>query len=209
MATLNQLSMTSSSSETMPILPPQANLCRSAHGIIMSICFVVLLPLFAITLYLVPSSKTVSRIHGPLQLISLALVIIGLGLGVYVFDNLTAAVDPVHHVVGYVVVGYLVLVQPALGILQHGYFKRHGESSGYGVTHRWLGRGFLALGIVDGALGLQVAQAKTGYVMLYGVVTAVVAVFYIAVVLVKVFIRRRRTEEEKQFACEMESVESL
>jgi hypothetical protein len=178
--------------QTFIIPPGMTNRNLRAHGIIMSICFVVLFPLFAITLYLVPYSKRASRIHAPLQLITLILTVVGLGLGVD-SENALNLNGEAHFGLGIAVVVLMLLIQPAMGYLQHRYFKKNGSGSSiFGHVHRWFGRIAIILGIVDGGLGLQLARktsgddgASWGTVIAYIVVASVIAFLYVCVVLLK------------------------
>ena len=100
---------------------------RKSHGIIMSLVFLILFPLAALTLYL-PYSQKVRQIHAPLQLIGLVLLIVGLGLGV-VLGKRVSELDAYHQVIGYLIVAVLVLFQPALGIYQHLHYRKTGGRS--------------------------------------------------------------------------------
>lgn len=177
---------------------------RKAHGIIMSICFVVLFPAFALIIYLVPYSKRASRVHAPLQLTTLALAVAGFGLGIDV-EREFALVNQHHTIIGTAVVSYLIVFQPLLGFLQHRYFVKHGEGSFFGLAHRWLGRAFLILGMINGGLGLQLARqlagnagATSGLEIAYGVVAGVMGTFYIAVVIVKSLLSGSSSESREK-----------
>ncbi|KAL1970120.1 hypothetical protein VTN77DRAFT_6525 [Rasamsonia byssochlamydoides] len=189
---------------------PTLNTYRKAHGILMSISFLVLFPAFALTLYLVPYSKTASRIHAPLQVATLVLVVAGFGLGIQVERSFELARQH-HPVIGTVVVVYLLVCQPVMGYLQHRYFVRRrkqqgqgeevteGTTSVFGYLHRWVGRAMLVLGIVNGGLGLQLARkeagdqgAPRGVEIAYGVVAGVVGVVYLVVVVGSAFVKLRR-----------------
>lgn len=168
---------------------------RSVHGIIMAITFVVLFPTFALTLHIVPYNKTVSHIHAPLQLIALCLAIVGFGLGISLAIDV-GRVSAYHPIVGFIVMGFLILFQPALGLFQHLYFRRTGGSSSLGVVHRWLGRIVLVLAIVNGGLGFKLSGignpgVPKGGVVAYGVIAGVIGVLYTAVVIFNAFKPKR------------------
>ena len=153
----------------------------------MSVTFVVLFPLAALTLYL-PFAKRVLLIHAPLQLIGTLLMIIGLATGV-ILGNRIDELDKYHMVIGYIVVASLILFQPLLGLLQHIYFRRHQSRSMMGIAHQSLGRLMIVLGIINGGLGFNITgpvgsrYVPRGAVIAYGVIAGLVAVFYVAVVL--------------------------
>lgn len=160
---------------------------RRAHGFVMSITFVLVLPLAALTLYL-PFAKRVLFIHAPLQTIGVILMVVGLATGV-VLGNRVSELDAYHQIIGYIVVAVLILFQPILGILQHLYFRRHGGRSMKGVAHQWLGRSFILLGVVNGGLGFNITgpvgsrYVPRSLVIAYAVVAGIVGLIYIAVVL--------------------------
>jgi hypothetical protein len=173
---------------------------RKAHGIIMSICFVILFPVFAMTLYLVPYSKVVSRIHAPLQILTLCIAIVGFGLGVNVEINFSLQ-SQYHPKIGISVISYLIVVQPLAGYLQHRWFKKDGGDSIFGHVHRWLGRAAILLGIINGGFGLLLARdfmgdtgATRGEEIAYGVVAGVVGLSWLAAILVKKVVLKGRTD---------------
>ncbi|EXJ92881.1 hypothetical protein A1O3_01435 [Capronia epimyces CBS 606.96] len=175
----------STSGSSHSVSSPNDNI-RTAHGVIMGLVFVVLFPMAALTIY-VPYREKVRHVHAPLQAISLVLMIVGLGLGVQLGKDLDE-LDAYHQVIGYIVVAWMVLFQPALGLFQHLHFRRTGARSPMGHAHRWVGRAFIALGVVNGGLGLKQAgpigneDAPTWSVVLYSVISAVCFIFYLVIV---------------------------
>lgn len=131
------------------------------HGCLMAITFVLLMPTFAI---LVPLSAivpiSVTRVHAPLQGLSLCAAIAGLGLGIKLWlgKGATAAVHPI---IGSIVVGYLGFLQPLFGWLQHQHFRRTGGRSVFSSVHRWLGRATIVLGMLNGVLGFLWVKPTT------------------------------------------------
>ncbi|PGH05642.1 hypothetical protein GX51_02801 [Blastomyces parvus] len=161
------------------------NVKRVTHGIIMSVVFVVLFPTFALGLFLIPYSKTATRIHAPLQLLTLCAAVAGFGVGVSLARDLKKA-TMYHPIIGYVVIGWLVLFQPLLGYLHHvNYVRTHGPSA-MGQVHRWLGRCMLALGIVNGGLGFRFSgigkeTVPLSGVIVYAVIAGVIGVAYVGI----------------------------
>jgi hypothetical protein len=152
----------------------------------MSLVFLVLMPLAALTLYL-PYTKKVPHIHAPLQVLNIILVIVGLALGVRLAKPLELTAG-YHQVIGYVLVGIILSAQPILGLLQHMHFRKTGTRSGMGVGHKWLGRVVIMVGIVNGGLGMrQSGPVGDSWVpnyapVAYSVVAAVIFVLYVGVV---------------------------
>lgn len=151
---------------------------RSAHGIIMTVLFLVLFPFVSLTLYL-PTAIKVRYIHAPLQVLNLVLLIVGMALGIILgqrFDN----IDGYHMIIGFVVVAFMILFQPAFGLYQHLHYRKTGQKSALGYAHRWLGRTLILLGIVNGGLGWYIAGSTSAYVP-YGIVAGIVFLIYISV----------------------------
>ena len=160
----------------------------------MSAVFVVLMPLGALLIYTPIHTRTgtkspIPRLHAPFQIFTVVLALAGLALGIALAspDEYTGY----HPVIGYVILALLVLVQPAMGLVQHLVFRRkkkqhqqQHKTKFFGVAHRWLGRTVILLGIVNGGLGFSFAGPvgsdnvpKWG-VVVYSVVAGVVGVAY-------------------------------
>lgn len=123
----------------------------------------------------------------------------GFGCGIYLAYE-TGQLKTAHPILGIIVVGVLVLFQPAMGWLQHWGFLRTGGRTVWGVCHRWLGRGVIVVGVVNGGIGLHAARgmgmAPLGAVIGYAVVAGVVGVVYVVGVLVGWVVERRRKRVE-------------
>ncbi|EXJ58209.1 hypothetical protein A1O7_05634 [Cladophialophora yegresii CBS 114405] len=158
---------------------------RIGHATIMSLVFVVLFPLAALTLYL-PYSNKVRYIHAPLQVVTIILMLAGLGLGVRL-GNQVHNLDGYHMVIGYLLVAWMVAFQPTLGLLQHLHFRKVGNRSIFGHLHRWVGRALILVGVVNGGLGFRTAgnigtpNVPSSAVAVYSVFAVVVVLVYIAV----------------------------
>jgi Cytochrome domain of cellobiose dehydrogenase len=168
---------------------------RMAHGLIMSIAFLFLLPSFALTVYL-PFPKKILFIHAPLQAVDIILLIAGLVLGLNLGRPIGFTAG-YHQVIGYFVLGILFSLQPILGALQHRHYTRTGGRSIFGVFHQWLGRLAILLGIINGGLGfMQTGPVGSTYVprwsvVAYGIVAGLMFLLYVAVVCGSGFIKQR------------------
>ncbi|KIV81815.1 hypothetical protein PV11_03969 [Exophiala sideris] len=132
---------------------------RNAHACMMSIVFIVLFPLAAISLHLpLKGVRVVTRIHAPIQILGLAMMIGAMGLGIDIAKNDLNYFSPVkaHVVVGLLVTSTIIVIQPAMGILQHLHFKRTGKKSIFAYVHRWVGRVMICLGWINSGLGFQI-----------------------------------------------------
>lgn len=118
----------------------------------MTIVFIVLFPLGAISLHLPlkpVSRRVIARIHAPTQVLGLAMMIGAMGLGFDITKNNLHYISRlhVHMVLGLLLTSLVVLLQPVLGILQHFYFKKTQEKSVFAYAHRWSGRVLIVLGL--------------------------------------------------------------
>jgi hypothetical protein len=149
---------------------------RNAHACIMSIVFIVLYPLGAISHHLpidrIPYLKNtylknkVMAIHVPIQVLGFVMMVGGMALGIRLAHDLDFLAHPVqcHVVIGLLTVCTIIIFQPIMGILQHRYFKKTGGKSIFAYLHRWTGRGAIILGMINSGLGFQLAST-TGYIV--------------------------------------------
>ncbi|OJJ66115.1 hypothetical protein ASPBRDRAFT_59979 [Aspergillus brasiliensis CBS 101740] len=189
-------SNTSSSSSSHPISTVSTGSLdkrRKAHAIIMILVFVIFFPSFALMLHLIPYSKIV-YVHASFQLFTLALAIAGFGIGISMARSL-GLIGTYHPIVGMVTVPCLILFQPAMGLLQHRYFRKTGGKSAFAYLHRWLGRCLITLGVINAGLGFRLTGvglsiAPVGAVIAYSVVAGIVGIVYALVVVL--WPRRKR-----------------
>ncbi|KIW67808.1 hypothetical protein PV04_07034 [Phialophora macrospora] len=134
---------------------------RNAHACMMSIVFIVLFPLGAISMHLpLRGVRVTTRIHAPIQILGLAMMIGALGLGIDIADVdlnyfASSTSTKAHVVIGLLTCSVLILFQPALGLLQHLHFRRTGKKSLFAYIHRWTGRVAICLGWINSGLGFQ------------------------------------------------------
>lgn len=126
----------------------------------MSIVFIVLFPLGAISQHLpLKGVRVTSRIHAPIQILGLAMMIGAMGLGIDIAKNdlnyFSHGQIKAHVVIGLLVTSTIIAIQPAMGLLQHGHFKKTGGKSAFAYVHRWTGRVMICLGWINSGLGFQ------------------------------------------------------
>lgn len=93
----------------------------------------------------------------------------------------------------------MLFLQSVLGHLHHRYFKKHARRGYWSHGHLWLGRTVITIGIVNGGLGLKLANKSTGVYIAYGVVAGIVWLLYIAVAVHSELARKaERTTDETQ-----------
>jgi hypothetical protein len=68
---------------------------------------------------------------------------------------------PAHVVIGLLATSMIIVVQPAMGILQHLHYRKTGGKSVYAYIHRWNGRIAIILGMVNQGLGFQLVGIGT------------------------------------------------
>ena len=127
----------------------------AAHGVLMGITMLVLFPCGALLRRILPSLSIWT--HAAMQSVALALTIAGAGLGLSIAT--TGGTSTSSHALLGIAVTILMMLQPAWGVLQHRHFLRYRERGIFGRVHRVLGAGAILLGIINGGLGLQLADA--------------------------------------------------
>ncbi|KAJ5606611.1 hypothetical protein N7510_009392 [Penicillium lagena] len=192
----NTTASSSSSSSISSVSTGSVYRLRKAHATIMILVFVIFFPSFALMLHIVPYSKIV-YVHAAFQLFTLALAIAGMGIGIKMAKSLDL-IQTYHPIIGMVTVPCLILFQPAMGFLQHRYFRKTGDRSVFAYLHRWLGRCLMALGIINAGLGFRLTDiglsiAPVGAVIAYSVVAGIVGIVYALVVVLLPLRKRRRS----------------
>ena len=88
--------------------------------------------------------------------------------------------DEYHPIIGLVLFA-AIFFQAAGGILHHLLFRKHRRSTIVTLSHVWVGRIIITVGMINGGLGLLLANNSTrGQNIAYGVIAGVVWVAYIA-----------------------------
>ena len=174
---------------------------KIAHGVLMMVAFITLFPFSALLLHLSPSSNVVT-IHGGLQLFAVVVAIVGLGLGVSMARQIHNLAH-YHIIIGIVVVASLVLFQPAMGLLQHRFFRKTGGKGPFAYMHRWFGRIMIISGVINVGLGFQFTgvgdpDAPRSAVIAVGVVAGIIGVFYILTLGYVNMMRRRGASAQSE-----------
>jgi hypothetical protein len=78
-----------------------------------------------------------------------------------------------HPIIGLAVLAGLLL-QPLFGLIHHIRYKKLQRRQVWSHFHLWTGRIFITLGIINGGLGLWIANASSSLKIAYGVVAAIV-----------------------------------
>ncbi|KAI9707917.1 MAG: hypothetical protein M1820_004336 [Bogoriella megaspora] len=168
-----------------------------AHGVMASLAFVILMPFGAIGVRLFSFPGAI-WLHAAWQILSYALYIVAFGMGVWMAKNLSY-LDKYHPIIG-IILFILLFFQPFLGFVHHLMFKKYSRRTFWSYAHLWLGRIIITLGIINGGLGLMLADnASTGQKAAYGVVAGVIWVMYVAAVVYAEIQRSRVTATETAY----------
>ncbi|TID24384.1 iron reductase domain protein [Venturia nashicola] len=152
-----------------------------SHGIIASLAFVVLFPIGAIAIRLFSFPGLVA-FHAACQTVGYLFWIIGFGLGVYIANKMNYINQP-HAVIG-IILFILAFFQPILGALHHSNYKKFQTRTAASHGHIWLGRILITLGIINGGLGLKLADNSTYGPIVYGIFAAVAWVTYVVAIVI-------------------------
>lgn len=161
-----------------------------AHGIIGPVAFVILFPLGAIMIRLL-SFPGLVYLHAAWQIIALGLALATLGLGVWMANELHYTTKS-HAVIGIVAIS-AVIIQPFTGSIHHLIYRNRGTSPNIATyPHVWWGRAAVTLGIINGGLGLQLANqthigTTHGGVIAYGIVAGIMWTLWMITVFFSLF----------------------
>ncbi|KLJ08563.1 hypothetical protein EMPG_15991 [Blastomyces silverae] len=151
-----------------------------AHGVVMSIAFVIIFPLGALFVR-TQKIKGGVWIHAACQLIGWILTIAGLATGIRVGKILDRLHNNAHTILGTAIIA-LLLLQPLIGFVHHRKFMMTQRPGPWTRFHVWYGRVLILLGMTNGGLGLQLADNTRAGTVAYGVVAGLVGVAYCTVV---------------------------
>lgn len=157
-----------------------------AHGFLMTFAIGLFLPIGATVIQVVPWPKKVLGIHAPLQAFALLMLLSGMGVGIYL-GIATGKIHEYHPIIGFIVVGGILLFQPVMGLYAHLSLHKTGVKSKFAYIHRWWGRLLVILGIINGGLGFMLAGigspgVPVGAVIAYSIIAGVVVSVYLLVV---------------------------
>ncbi|KAK6542319.1 hypothetical protein TWF694_006278 [Orbilia ellipsospora] len=178
---------------TKKTTPAQRRNFRIAHGVIMGSAFTIGFPTGGIFIRVLKPPNHV-YIHIFTQLFSTAMAFTGLGLGVWLGLN-TRYLDYAHTIIGFAVVACLV-IQPVIGAIHHWRYKKYKKPTWWGYAHRWFGRAIIVTGIVNGGIGLLLADNTKGGKIAYIAVAGTAGFVYLMVV-VQWILRTRAVRKDK------------
>jgi hypothetical protein len=83
------------------------------------------------------------------------------------------------HVIFGTVIVCLMGIQPIFGILHHRHFVKARRRGAISYVHIWWGRVLMALGVINGGVGLKLVEEDNGPIIAYGVISGVIFLGYI------------------------------
>ncbi|ERS97030.1 uncharacterized protein SPSK_02560 [Sporothrix schenckii 1099-18] len=175
---------------------------RTIHGILASLSIVVLFPVGSILMRVVPGRFAIWA-HGVFQMLAFLLFVAAAALGIYLvktvtipFTGASLLANPstnIHPIMGIVTLATLFF-QPILGFVHHAKFKQLGRRTFWSYMHLWNGRIGITVGIVNGGLGLRLANARRTLVVAYIVVAVIVWFFWFVVAVISEIRRARQSK---------------
>jgi hypothetical protein len=95
----------------------------------------------------------------------------------------------------------MIFLQPVFGMLHHILYKKHGSRTMWSYVHIWLGRIAITLGMINGGLGLQLADSmhmsSRGGIIAYGIIAVIVWLAWVAASIVGE--RRRKRDAPPKY----------
>ncbi|POR33242.1 Uncharacterized protein TPAR_06578, partial [Tolypocladium paradoxum] len=157
-----------------------------AHGILMTLVFVVGYPIGSIMMPLI--GKWI--IHAGWQMLVFLGMWAGFGIGYVVADGAGWFFGGTHTQLGVIVCALLGL-QPVFGWLHHMYYVKHRGRGIISHIHIWYGRALIIIGIINGGLGLRLAGTPQPFFTAYVVVAVLSTLMYVSAVAFGLFRNRR------------------
>ncbi|KAK3721553.1 DOMON domain-containing protein frrs1L [Vermiconidia calcicola] len=164
-----------------------------AHGPLMGIAFVLVFPLGA---WIVRLSKVTVWVHASIQLLGWMMMLAGLALGIRLGRLTDLPSNNAHTILGTLVVLFLFF-QPLLGYVHHLRFRKLQKQTKWTLMHTWNGRVAVLLGMLNGGLGLRLANNTTSGEIGYGVVAGVSGAAYLALIVWTDVARRKEDGDSK------------
>ncbi|ODH50331.1 hypothetical protein GX48_03605 [Paracoccidioides brasiliensis] len=138
---------------------------QKLHGLIMTLVFMIIYPLGALSLHLPLKLRVPLNFHLPIQIVGVIMMVAATALGirlaleVHLWNLLRA-----HVALGALAIGAILIIQPTLGIIQSRCSElgvEDNKSNLCGVMHRWIGRGAILLGMANAGIGFLVVGIGT------------------------------------------------
>ncbi|KAK3713043.1 hypothetical protein LTR37_008728 [Vermiconidia calcicola] len=164
-----------------------------AHGTLASLAFVAIFPIGAILVRLA-NFRLLAWTHGGLQIFGYAIFIAAAGIGIFMADGGDYLRES-HAIIGILLL-IVLLFMPFLGAIHHKVYKTVQKRTGWSYVHIFTGRAAILLGMVNGGLGLQLADARSAYTIAYCVFAGLMGVLYIGAIVFGELKRARKSSQD-------------
>ncbi|KAI4959927.1 hypothetical protein J4E86_001545 [Alternaria arbusti] len=166
------------------VSPSKKRTMLIAHGVLASLAFVILFPSGAIAIRLA-SFPGIVWLHAGFQILAYMVYIAAFGMGIWLALPISGGhyISSYHAIIG-ILVFCLVFFMPFLGTLHHILFKKTQRRTLTSYAHIWVGRIAITLGMINGGLGLLLADNSRDGAIAYGVIAAVMWLVWVAAMVV-------------------------
>jgi hypothetical protein len=164
-----------------------------AHGTLASIAFVAVFPIGAILVRLA-SFRQLAWTHGGLQIFGYAVFIAAAGIGIFMADGGDYMREP-HAIIGMLLLVVLFFM-PFIGATHHRVYKTVQKRTWWSYGHIFTGRAAVVLGMVNGGLGLQLADARSSYTIAYSAFAGLMGVLYVGAIVFGEFKGVRKSSQD-------------
>ncbi|KEF56290.1 uncharacterized protein A1O9_07871 [Exophiala aquamarina CBS 119918] len=162
------------------------------HGALASLAFVAILPIGAILVRLT-SFRGLVWTHGGVQVFGYVVFVVAAGLGIFIARGVTYLQEP-HAIIGLILLG-IFFFMPFIGIIHHRIYKKVQERTVWSYGHIFTGRVGVILGMINGGLGLQLADARRSHAIVYGVFAGLIGAVYIGAIVIGEHKRAKRSSQ--------------
>lgn len=178
-AAASSTNSSSSATEWEKLSTESQNQFAQAHGSLAGIAFVAIFPIGGILVRLA-SFSGLAWIHGGLQIFGYAIFVAAAGIGTYI-ANASDRLDEPHAIIGLLLLSVMFFM-PFVGVIHHKVYQKVQKRTFWSYGHIFTGRFAIILGMINGGLGLHLANARQSYLIAYGVISGLVGVLYIGAV---------------------------
>lgn len=168
-----------------------------AHAVLGCLAFALVFPVGGIIIRALRTRFTL-WLHAGWQMVGWAMAVVTLGTGIWLAnsDGYLSPGSLKYHVVVGLVATLGIVLQPVTGWMHHVLFKRVGGRTAWSYAHIVWGVAMVTLGAINGAFGLVLEHRETKYIIVYGVLAAVVWATWIGISAMAQ-LARRRTKQAK------------
>ncbi|GAB1319253.1 Cytochrome b561 domain-containing protein [Madurella fahalii] len=178
---------------------------RRIHGILAALAMVLLFPIGSILLRVLPG-RIGFWAHAIFQALAFCVYVAAAALGIYLVrmvqipgsGSLLEIPSINYHPIIGIVLLVLLVAQPVFGFVHHSKYKKVQKRQIWSYLHLVNGRIGIALGIINGGLGLHIANASNHAKIVYASVAAVMGALWVAVAIWAEVRRIRRNRQAQK-----------